>query len=133
MSFKQTFNNYYAGNENGIERAGNIYTGAEYNCCLDTEEKKELRALHKDGEHLGAPTSNTGSLKYNTDRHRWEVRSYWTIVGYFAINKNGKWTFHRTWEGFSRTTLSQINNALDKFLLPSLSKKEWLTLPVEEA
>ena len=126
MSYKPSFNNYYAGNRNGIERAGNCFTGREYNCALDADERK---AFHADGGHLGAPTSNTGSIKYNREKARWEVWSYWTLVAYF----DSDWGFHRTWEGWSRTTAKHIDNALAKFCKPALSKKDWPKLPVEEA
>lgn len=132
MSFKQTFNNYYVGNENGIEREGNCYSGHEYNCCLDTDERRELRALHQGGGHLGAKTSYTGSIKWNVEKRRWEVWSYWTLVAYFD-NDNGNWTLHRTWEGWSRTTAKHIDDALQLFNLSPLNKKDWLSLPVEEA
>lgn len=132
MSFKQDYFNYYAGNRNGIERAGNCYTGEEYNCGLDADERKELKALHANGEHLGAPTSHTGSLKYNEEKNRWEVWSYWTLVAYFKRDENGEWTFTRTWNDWSKTTASHIDEARSKFGFDKLPKKLWLQMEVEE-
>ena len=49
--------------------------------------------------------------------------SYWTIVGY--KDKEGK--FHRTWDGYSATTVS---NHVRRFGF-NFNKKEWEALPLE--
>lgn len=52
------------------------------------------------------------------------LRSYTTTVAY--IDKEGK--LHRLWEGWSVTTARHLVS----FVGHALSKKTWLSLPVEE-
>lgn len=52
--------------------------------------------------------------------------SYQTDVA--MIDGNG--TFHRLWNGYSRTTAKHVNDFRIMHGLPTLSKKEWDALPV---
>ena len=55
------------------------------------------------------------------------LQSYSTIVGY--LDTNG--AFHRTWSGYSSTTMRHINAFLKYFSIPGGGKKWWDALPVE--
>jgi len=55
------------------------------------------------------------------------LKSYKTIVGY--LDKNN--TFHRTWGGYSATTMRHVNSFLAYFNLPGGGKQWWDGLKVE--
>lgn len=54
-----------------------------------------------------------------------ELQSYDTIVGFIDGNQ-----FHRTWDGYSVTTMNHINSFLDKFGLSGGGKAWWSKLPI---
>lgn len=54
-----------------------------------------------------------------------ELQSYDTIVGFIDGNQ-----FHRTWDGYSVTTMNHINSFLDKFGLSGGGKAWWNSLPI---
>lgn len=55
------------------------------------------------------------------------LTSYTTEVCYLDQDGN----FHRLWSGYSVTTMNHINEFRLQNRLDKLSKKEWLSIPVE--
>lgn len=54
-----------------------------------------------------------------------ELMSYDTIVGFIDRNQ-----FHRTWNGYSVTTLNHVNSFLQEFGLSGGNKAWWNSLPI---
>lgn len=54
-----------------------------------------------------------------------ELKSYDTIVGFIDGNE-----FHRTWSGYSVTTMNHVNAFLDHFGLTGGGKAWWNSLPI---
>jgi hypothetical protein len=66
-----------------------------------------------------AGVSNQGDREY--------LRSYKTLVGY--CDRTG---FHRTWGGYSATTMRHVNAFLDRTGIKGGGKSWWESLPVEQ-
>ena len=65
-----------------------------------------------------------------SENGRFTVFSYETPV--LSFDYNGQ-NMHRLWDGYSVTTMKHINKALDSVVFVKLTKKEWDSMPVEEA
>ena len=67
-----------------------------------------------------------GKAKQITKSNRILCQSYDTIVGYI---ENG--IFHRTWKGYSATTMRHVNSFLIENGISGGGKKWWDSLPIE--
>lgn len=99
-----------------------VYGGYD---CLSRDEVKELRRDAKVRAELNNETYLSGfRATTRLEYHGWVLRSYNTDVAYFDYD--GK--FHKTWDGYSATTLKHINLFRGKRGLAPLNKREWVEM-----
>ena len=99
-----------------------VFNGYDY---LSRDEVKELRRDAKVRAELNNETYLSGfRATTRLEYHGWVLRSYNTDVAYFDYD--GK--FHKTWDGYSATTLKHINLFRGKRGLAPLNKREWVEM-----
>ena len=84
-------------------------------------QKYELKPIHN------RQKSFYGKATVTTANNKSVLTSYTTEVCYIDHSGN----FHRLWDGYSVTTMNHINEYRQQNGLETLSKKEWLNIPVE--
>lgn len=70
-----------------------------------------------------------GKAKIGSEDNKVFLKSYDTVVACIDTTTN---SFTRLWPGYSLTTLNHVNDFRSLYNLPSLSKKEWLTIPCKD-
>ena len=72
-------------------------------------------------------------VSYDMDNYTWILHSYETPVCSIEYRRYG-WKFRRIWNGYSATTMRHINEFVKQFGRrdKTISKAEWLSLPVKE-
>ena len=101
-----------------------VYNGFDY---LNQREVKALREEVKNRVKYDGETYLSGfRATIRKEPHGIVLRSYQTDVA--VIGFDGK--FHKTWNGYSATTLKHVNLFREKFGLGKLNKREWVELPM---
>lgn len=59
------------------------------------------------------------------EKHEIRLYSYGVHVASIAMG-----TIHKTYDGYSRTTLRHVNSFCKFYLRPTISKKEWEDMPI---
>ena len=75
---------------------------------------------------LDARKSFYGKAKVIMEENRILLKSYNTIVGYISEGK-----FHRTWDGYSQTTVRHINSFCKMYGLDTVNKAKWDAMEIE--
>lgn len=98
------------------------YNGYDY---LNQREVKALRKEVKNRVKYDGETYLSGfRATSRKEPYGIVLRSYQTDVAYF--DHDGK--FHKTWDGYSATTLKHINLFREKRGLAPLNKREWVEM-----
>lgn len=75
---------------------------------------------------LDARKSFYGKAKVIMEENRVLLKSYNTIVGYISEGK-----FHRTWNGYSQTTVRHVSSFCEMYGLDTVNKAKWDAMEVE--
>lgn len=98
-----------------------------YGCYdyLNRTKEKELRRDAKVRAELNNEIYMSGfRATIRLEYHGMVLRSYYTDVAYF--DHDGK--FHKTWDGYSATTLKHINMFRKRSGFAPLNKREWVEM-----
>lgn len=69
-----------------------------------------------------------GKAKVIEEGNRIFLQSYNTIVGYISEGK-----FHRTWNGYSATTVRHVSSFCEMYGLGTVNKGKWDAMEIESA
>lgn len=75
---------------------------------------------------LDARKSFYGKAKVVEEENRILLMSYNTIVGYISEGK-----FHRTWNGYSQTTVRHVSSFCNMYGLGTVNKAKWDAMEIE--
>lgn len=111
------------------ERLRFYYNPFLESCAPDSlkELQNDIRQIQKDGEGKKLKGSyDRAAIIYHTNNSVL-LRSYYTDI---AVIYKGK--FYKIWKGFTVTTLKHINLFRQEYSFSTLTKRDWIELPIHE-